>query len=131
MKYTSYFALHIMLLGLIGCKGADVKTAREDFNDFYNRFLTDSSFQMQRVQFPLPGVRYGYGPDTTFVWTEQDWIMLKKPTLDGTEYNRRLQVSDTLATDEIFADNTGFYFKMVYEPIKRKWYLVYMVDSSL
>ena len=57
--------------------------------------------------------------------------MLQEPQLDSTLFTRQLTVTDTLATDEIKGENTGFYFKMTYRPIDRKWYLVDLVDSSL
>jgi hypothetical protein len=132
-KFVQYT---LILLGLVvmalGCRSSNIKGGREDFNVFYEKFLTDSSFQMERIQFPLPGIKAGEeGEDSTYHWTKEEWVMLKKPEIESTEFKRNLQVSDTLATDEIFTENSGFYFKTVYEPIKRKWYLVYMVDSGL
>ncbi|MEM9671290.1 MAG: hypothetical protein ACFB15_02200 [Cyclobacteriaceae bacterium] len=121
----------ILLLGA-SCRSAKVGTAKEDFSNFYQQFLTDSSFQMQRVQFPLPGQKItAEVQDTAYQWAEDDWIMLKEFELDPTQFERNLQVTDTLATDEIYTPGAGFYFKMVFEPIKRKWYLVYLVDQGL
>jgi len=123
--------LTILLLG-VGCRSAKVGAAKEDFSEFYQQFLTDSSFQMQRVQFPLPGKKItAEVQDTTYRWTEDDWIMLKEFELDTAQFERILQVTDTLATDEIYTPGAGFYFKMVFEPIKRKWHLVYLVDQGL
>jgi hypothetical protein len=132
-KFNSgFFLLMIVLLLSASCRSTDIRGAREDFYEFYEHFLTDSSFQMERVQFPLPGHLYGEEEDSTYTWTRENWVMLKKPNLEGTEFERRLQVKgDTLATDEIFMENSGFYFKMVYEPVKRKWHLVYLVDSGM
>lgn len=134
-KFAQY---KLILLGVVllafGCRSSNLKGARENFDVFYEKFLTDSSFQMQRIQFPLPGIRAGEEneeQDSTYYWTKEEWVMLKKPEIEGTEFKRNLQVSDTVATDEIFTEDSGFYFKTVYEPIKRKWYLVYMVDSGL
>lgn len=131
-KFTQHNLILLLALVLaFGCRSANIKGAREDFDAFYERFLTDSSFQMERIQFPLPGIKAGEEEDSTYHWTREEWVMLKKPEIEGTEFKRNLQVSDTLATDEIFTENAGFYFKMVYEPIKKKWHLVYMVDSEL
>ncbi|WKN32614.1 DUF4348 domain-containing protein [Porifericola rhodea] len=113
------------------CRSAKNGRADENFDEFYEKFLTDSSFQMERIQFPLKGIKADEGEDSTYYWHKEDWVMLKKPNLDGTDFKRDLQVSDTVATDEIFMENAGFYFKMVYEPIKRKWHLVYMIDGGL
>lgn len=129
---TQSTLIFLALLLAVACRSSKVQSAKEDFDTFYEKFLTDSSFQMERVQFPLSGIRTtGEEEDSTYQWTREEWVMLKKPQLEGTEFERKLQVSDTVATDEIFTENTGFYFKTVYEPIKRKWYLVYMIDSGL
>jgi len=114
------------------CRSAKVGQASEDFQGFYQRFLTDSSFQMKRVQFPLPGERATVEiQDTAYRWKRADWIMLKDFDLDSTQFKRNLSVTDTLATDEIYTPGAGFYFKMVFEPIQRKWHLVYLVDETL
>lgn len=114
------------------CRSVNVGRASENFQDFYQRFLTDSSFQMKRVQFPLPGERTTTEiQDLTYQWKRTDWIMLKDFDLDSTQFKRNLSVTDTLATDEIYTPGAGFYFKMVFEPIQRKWHLVYLVDETL
>lgn len=123
--------LVLLMLGA-SCRSAKVGAAKEDFSNFYQQFLTDSTFQMQRVQFPLPGQKItAEVQDTSYQWTEDNWIMLQEFELDPTQFERNLQVTDTLATDEIYTPGAGFYFKMVFEPIKRKWFLVYLVDQGL
>ncbi|MFP4093547.1 MAG: DUF4348 domain-containing protein [Cyclobacteriaceae bacterium] len=124
------FWLIFLLLFSAACRSSRQAKSPEDFTQFYERFLTDSAFQMSRIDFPLPGLRPDESEDTAYQWTREEWIMLKKPELDST-YLRELEVSDTLATDEIYMESSGFYFKMVYEPIKRKWHLVYLIDSGL
>lgn len=132
-KHISFTVIVAVFL-MYGCRSARVQEASEDFDKFYERFLTDSAFQMSRIQFPLPGINttaMEHEEDSVYYWTKDDWIMLKKPELDSGLYERKMVVTDTLATDEIFMDDAGFYFKMVYEPIKEKWHLVYMVDSDM
>lgn len=130
-KTISALLLIIAFLS-VGCRSTRNQTASEDFYEFYDRFLSDSTFQMERVQFPLQGLKFGESEDTTYTWTRENWVMLQEPQLEGTDFERNLQVKgDTLATDEIMMENSGFYFKMVYEPVRRKWHLVYMIDSGL
>ena len=107
-------------------------TANEDFTAFYQQFLSDSSFQMDRVRFPLPGQKFTADvEDSTYRWTREDWRVLSEPQLDTTHFSRDLSVSDTLATDVIEGKNSGFYFEMVYRPLDHQWHLVYMVDRDL
>ncbi|MEQ9443146.1 MAG: hypothetical protein RIG62_29185 [Cyclobacteriaceae bacterium] len=126
------WVLYLVLLSGTACRSTNIGAATEDFEGFYQRFLTDSLFQMERIQFPLPGERVtDVGQDTTYHWTRDEWIMLKEFDLDTTQYRRDLQVTDTLTTDEIYTPGAGFYFKMVYEPVNQKWHLVYLIDQQL
>lgn len=134
MRNLNLFALVILgsFVLMVSCRSAKVGRAGEDFSNFYQRFLTDSAFQMKRVQFPLSGkLITAEIQDSTYQWTPDTWVMLQEFDLDPVFYERNLQVTDTLATDEIYTPNAGFYFKMVFEPAKRKWYLVYLVDQNL
>ncbi|MEM9829520.1 MAG: hypothetical protein AAF944_02725 [Bacteroidota bacterium] len=133
MRNLNVLALLILSLTLMAsCRSAKIGKAAEDFTSFYQRFLTDSTFQMKRVKFPLPGkVVTADIQDSIYQWTPNTWIMLQEFDLDPAFYERNLQVTDTLATDEIYTPNAGFYFKMVFEPTKRKWFLVYLVDQNL
>lgn len=132
MQRSLIQVLVITLLIVSACRSAKIGEASEDFSEFYQQFLTDSTFQMKRVQFPLPGKKVtAEVQDSTYQWERDEWIMLKDFDLDPTEFQRDLQVSDTLATDVIYTPGGGFYFKMVFEPIKRKWHLVYLVDQTL
>ena len=120
------------MLSTTACRSTRPSTANESFDTFYDRFMTDSAFQMQRTRFPLPGQKFtAEVEDSTYQWTPTNWRMLSEPRLDTTYFQRSLAVSDTLATDEISGKSTGFYFKMVYRPLRRKWHLVYMVDRDL
>lgn len=107
-------------------------TAREDFASFYARFLTDSTFQMERTRFPLPGQKFtAEVADSAYRWQRTDWQMLREPQLDATYFTRNLTVSDTLVTDEIAGVDSGFYFRMDYRPMDKKWHLMYLVDRDL
>ena len=104
----------------------------EAFAPFYERFLTDSAFQVARTRFPLPGQKFTADvADSTYRWQRADWRMLREPELDTAYFTRNLSVSDTLATDEIAGKDSGLYFRMEYRPVNQQWYLVRMVDRDL
>ncbi len=127
--------LSMVLIQITACRptrSTQSATAREVFAPFYDRFLTDSTFQMTRVRFPLPGQKFTEEvADSAYRWQRADWRMLREPQLDSTQFSRNLSVSDTLVTDEIAGVNSGFYFRMDYRPVDKKWYLVRMVDRDL
>ena len=47
----------------------------ENFDKFYNRFHTDSTFQMSRIKFPLQGKIIQGDQETK--WSRDNWIMMK------------------------------------------------------
>ena len=128
----AFWLLIVLILGTSACRSSRTSTAKEPFYPFYERFMSDSSFQLKRVHFPLPGQKFTADvEDSTYRWNQEDWMLLSEPALDPTYFTRDLYVSDTLVTDEISGNDSGFYFKMVYRPVKRKWHLVYLVDRDL
>lgn len=127
-----YWLLLAIILGISACRSSRTANAKEPFYPFYERFMNDSSFQLKRIKFPLPGQKFTANvEDSTYRWNQEDWLLLSEPAVDPDYFTRDLYVSDTLATDEITGNDSGFYFKMVYRPVKRKWHLVYMVDRDL
>ncbi len=135
--FVGFFFLCFFFVLLNGCRSARnataAKTAKEDFKIFYEKFLTDSAFQLKRINFPLPGINTAAMEleDSIYYWKTDNWPMLKEPEIDPDIYTRRLNITDTLVTDEIFIENSGFYIKSVFRPVKRKWFLTYFVDSNL
>lgn len=128
------FALLMLSVIASSCRSSrsTQATAQEDFAPFYDRFLTDSTFQVSRVRFPLSGQKFtAEVADSAYRWRRADWQMLREPRLDSTSFTRKLIVSDTLVTDEIAGKNSGFYFRMDYRPMNKQWHLVYLVDRDL
>ena len=54
----------------------ETKSSREfeDFNIFYHKFNSDSLFQMERIAFPLPGIRTEEMSvlDSIYSWKKED-----------------------------------------------------------
>lgn len=132
--------LPLLLALLLGVAASSCRSTRatqsavadEAFAPFYERFLTDSAFQMERTQFPLPGQKFTEAvADSAYRWQRADWRMLREPQLDATYFTRNLSVSDTLVTDEIAGKDSGLYFRMDYRPVNKKWHLVHLVDRDL
>ena len=125
-----------LLLGITASSCRSTRSAQttqaEAFAPFYERFLIDSAFQVERIRFPLPGQKFTEDvADSAYRWQRSDWRMLREPQLDSTQFSRNLSVTDTLVTDEIAGVNSGFYFRMDYRPVDKKWHLVRMVDRDL
>ena len=109
--------------------GEKTKTTREDFDDFYFRFHTDSLFQISRVIFPLKG----FQSDNTTEESEDfdvpneginDWIMMHLPVLDS-DLILETEKTDTLVKERIYIDAAGFETGRTFIRINNIWYLDY------
>ena len=94
----------------------------EDFDEFYDKFVTDEEFQLERVNFPLRGG--DISEDGTLEWTKDDWYMIQDiRTVDLEEFEVFTEKKDTKVTHEIQLPNSGFGGDLTYEVIDGKWYL--------
>lgn len=90
----------------------------EDFETFHEKFLTDSVFQLSRIDFPLdglPSVSDTLATRDNFKWTADRWDILKKVDYSDSGFERDLLQSDVLVR-EIFRHPQGYgvearYFK--------------------
>ena len=142
MKYILTIFIGILFLS---CKGkqdqsdSNKKTYQEvavsaDFRSFYDKFLRDSSFQMQSIDFPLNGL-----PNLSevedyenFKWQEENWI-IHKPLNDPN--NEFLVETETLGASlviETISHKSGS-FQMVRRFAKTTdgWKLIYFQDLNI
>jgi hypothetical protein len=62
MNILIYLIKNIILINgliIIICLPCNAQLKNEKFEEFYEKFLTDSLFQMSRIKFPLPGENLG------------------------------------------------------------------------
>lgn len=118
-------------------KGVDV----EDFKLFYNQFTSDSTFQMSRINFPLPGyvnqkkqpgVKYSkrsFLKDSMRVnvtWVKNKWLMYHR--LSDSSYKQTQEYKGAKVIERTFLDNSEFECIGIFELFYGKWYLVYFSD---
>jgi len=113
-------------------------TSKENFDQFYKAFFTDSLFQMSRINFPLLGphtknVGSTFGDSISSEWKEEEWTMIKKlfPNQDSiiqigqNVYKRRINKTDSIVEERIFIENSGFEELQKFVIKDGKWYLSY------
>jgi len=121
----------VIVLLFTACNTAEDKVLEEDtsesiglstelpegFHDFYDRFHSDSSFQVDRVVFPLKGEMTKRDSMETLtlekVYTEKDW-KLHLPFNTDAGYSRSFTVLGDLVIEKI-QDNMGLL------TIERRW----------
>src|ERR1043166_7406907 len=93
----------------------------EDFNKFYDRFISDSRFQMSRLKFPLGG-----HDDNGREWTQSNWHLMKKKVfdVDTSKFKVEIKKTDTEFFYRIWIPDSGFSTETSFKLIDGKWYLV-------
>jgi len=106
------------------------KSKVENFDKFYDRFHTDSAFQMSRIKFPLGG---GYHTvDNSTKWTAENWHLMTTRVydIDKNKYKATYSKTETTFTQKIWIDSAGLFVECRFELVDGKWFLVYMNDEN-
>lgn len=115
------------------CKNQSAKSIGESFENFYSRFHSDSIFQLERIRFPLPGINTDEMAmdDTIYYWEVENWEMHHDMNLDTTDFIVEKNISDSLAIEKIYQENSGFMIERTFKKLDGRWYLVYYKDVNL
>ena len=106
------------------------KSKVENFDKFYDRFHTDSAFQMSRIKFPLGG---GYHTvDNSTKWTAENWHLMTTRVydVDNNKYKATYSKTETSFTQKLWIDSAGLFVECRFELVDGKWFLVYMNDEN-
>jgi hypothetical protein len=138
---TLSISIMTLIAGLMlwGC-GSTHKTATtgqkgkikiENFDQFYNRFHTDSLFQLSRIKHPLQG-KLVDGTESG-KWTKENWMLMKTRIydIDTTQFKTSYQKTDVSFVQKVWIENSGFSSECRFEVLDGKWYLTYVLDQNL
>ena len=117
--------------------GADQQEAPlpEGFAEFYQRFHSDSVFQVEHIVFPLAGL-----PDQAdsamvaggnFYWQAENWKMQKAIDFELSEYERQLLPLNKMLVEEHIVHKNG-QFGMVrrFANMGNGWNLIYYAGMN-
>ena len=103
------------------------ETIPESFFNFYNRFHTDSTFQIEHIAFPIPEIEAGvkYTPDT--------WILNKPFSVDDENYKREIQNVNGIIHEVIYHTQGIFTLERRFTKlVEDQWHLIfYKVSNDL
>lgn len=105
--------------------------AADDFDAFYQRFHADSAYQMQHIQFPLPGVSAMSDEDpTTFRWEADSWQLhrLLDPQASGFE-SEFIRLGDDLVIEKIIHRTRNIGMERRFSKLGgNTWLLIFYAD---
>ncbi len=99
-----------------------------DFHRFYDRFHTDSLFQMSRVVFPLSGVVQEGDTVLTLVakkWLKEDWKMHKSFNNHGGTFERTFTNTGGIVIETIVGNGGMFSLEKRYSKLAGDWHLIW------
>ncbi len=135
MKNGLFFGLGLLGCCLIvtSCRNNTVEqnsVDASDFNAFYERFLSDSLFQIEHIHFPLEGI-----PDNAdssdvaggkFRWQREDWKMHRKFDPKSTGFSVRMEpFGDNIVIERITHESGRYGMLRRYAKTDKEWRLIY------
>lgn len=102
----------------------------ESFTQFYQRFHTDSVFQMEHITFPLEGLPHQADTETladkSFRWKADDWKMMRPVDWQMSSYQREIvPLNSSLVLERIVNPKNGIGMVRRYAIIGKEWHLIY------
>ena len=100
----------------------------EDFEAFYEKFLNDSTFQLERINFPLEGLP-AQADSIDFAdgyhWTKEQWEIHKNVDVEKLGYERELMETDYLVKEVLYHPQGWGLERRFMVNEGGEWYLVY------
>lgn len=128
----------IIILALANCKQKDKPALNieqnaglpSDFTEFYEKFHSDSIYQMKHIEFPLKGFPNQADSATiagdNFYWTADTWKIHNMKAFNDSLFTRKFDVPLPTAVNEIvFQKNTPFAMVRRFFKKGDDWYLIY------
>jgi len=103
----------------------------KDFEAFYNKFITDTVYQLTKVRFPIKGKYSDFDGDIE--WTKEKWTSIK--------WDFRIEMNksdDSISIEQdtnkfffgSYCRDCGFSFEMEFEKNQNEWFLVYRQENN-
>lgn len=104
----------------------------EDFVEFYNRFHSDSLYQMEHISFPLSGIPalQMTGADTMYYFKKDDWRMHRSLPDSLIAYQSIIEIDEGIIEEEIGLQEQDVAIFRRYSKIGNEWYLIYYMAPN-
>ena len=108
-----------------------VEQCDNTFETFYEKFITDSIFQISRIKFPLGGTYTDFNGD--LAWTAEKWKLMTwnyKDELNNPDDSVSVIQTDSTFYFGTFCRDCGFSFWMEFEKLSGKWQLTSRQENN-
>ncbi|MBK6994865.1 MAG: DUF4348 domain-containing protein [Lewinellaceae bacterium] len=109
----------------------------KDFLEFYQKFHTDSVYQMAHIEWPLKGEK-GVSQDTTAKrqlteWTPETWRLMHLPDTTMVTLKRGFEtVGDVLVIERMSYPMVGFgYERQFFKEEDGQWRLIFYSETEM
>ena len=103
----------------------------EDFYSFYDRFHTDSLFQMDHILFPLAGVPAEVElRNEDWTWNRESWMMHHTFDDKGT-FNRNWYAINSVIIEKISDSSGRFTMERRWTKMGSEWTLIYYKEMGM
>ena len=112
-------------------ESAAVDTLPDDFVAFYDRFHTDSQYQMDHIIFPLEGLPNSTGDGDTlsaqrFFWQRDDWKKHNHFTDPSHQFEHWYEVlNDRIIEHWVQMKGTDLVIRRRFAKMDDEWFLIY------
>ena len=123
--------LLLFVLTILACKSDQsdgveefVPILTDDFKEFYDRFHTDTAFQLERITFPLAGMDddvEGY----QVKWSRDDWKFHKPYNDYNGTYQRSFESMGSIVAENIVSTNGQVSMMRRFAKVGGEWHLIY------
>jgi hypothetical protein len=141
------FLLPTLLL-LAQCQGKPAQTPTQkpvkweelpqDFTAFYQKFHTDSAYQMAHIEWPLKGERAEVRADSTLVpqlheWEPATWRLMHLPETSWSSLKRDFETfGNVMVIERMSYPMVGFGFeRQFYKEEDGRWKLIYYAEKQM
>lgn len=140
MRRINFLISMLIVTMFIACKTTSQKPeVKENFSEFYDKFYSDTTFQLTRTVFPLPGYnsdidlqmpddfaeQMGVSKDNEYYWEKEEWVFINTVEDNDDTVVKQIEKTDTLTTEKLVIPNSGFKIVRKFKPMKGNWYLAY------
>ncbi|NUO01883.1 MAG: hypothetical protein HUU01_14865 [Saprospiraceae bacterium] len=133
MKISVFLSIGLpvaCILCTAACRNQAASADASEFSTFYERFLTDSIFQIEHIQFPLEGIPDNADSadvaDGSFRWERETWKMHRKFDTQRTGFSIDLErLGSDIVTERILHESGRYAMLRRYAKMDGEWRLIY------